>query len=384
MVRRTITFVTASLLVVGCGNGSVNDCVTEVEESITDATTWGDMCPTVLVKDSIDVLAPLTVEPGTTVQMEQSVAIDVDGEGSLNAVGTREEKINFEGTSETPGFWGGIAIETLSEQNHLEWVTIRHAGAKGFKSKPWVLTLAGESTNPGGAILDTVTIAEGSGVGLVVQSGGELRDANAVRIAAFDGLPAQLDFPAVSGVSDDFEFEGVRDVWVKVEQGTISSEHIWPDLSVPYRLGPDLEIAAGGKLVVEAGTTLELEQNVRLETNEGAISLLGTEDAPVEVLGVERRPGYWDALIFESGDSANRVEHAIISHGGSGRSRGEEAGVIVTGDATTNGYVEMRNSTLRDIQGYGVLIFNGGLAEMEGMTFENITSGTNVEDRNPS
>lgn len=95
MVRQTLAFMMASLLVVGCGEdgGSVNDCVTEVQESITEATTWGDMCPTVLVKDSIDVLAALTIEPGTTVQMEQSVAIDVDGEGSLNAVGTEEDRI---------------------------------------------------------------------------------------------------------------------------------------------------------------------------------------------------------------------------------------------------------------------------------------------------
>lgn len=205
-----------------------------------------------------------------------------------------------------------------------------------------------------------------------------------MRIANFDGLAAQLDFPAVSGVREDWEFSSVQGNWVKVEQGRITSRHVWPDLDVAYRLGPDLEIAEGGELVVEGGATLLMEQNVRLETNEGAISFLGTEDNPVAIHGVESRPGYWDALIFESGASANRIEHTVIQDAGSGRSRGEEAGIIVTGDATTNGYVEMKNSLLRDIQGYGVLIFNGGHAEMEGMMFDNITSGTNVEDRNPS
>jgi hypothetical protein len=372
------------VLVAACGKGDQReDCTTEVSEPVTEETTWGDVCPTVTVLASIDIRAPLTVAKATTVKMEQGVLLDVEEGGSLTAVGEMDSPIVFEGTSAKKGWWAGIAIETLLDANEMEWVVIRDAGKKGFKTHPWTLTIAGESTSPGSLRMENVTIERSSGLGLVIRSGGELRDAARVTFRDIDDVPIELGFPAVESLNNTFAFENLDKAYVHVTEGSISTEHDWGRLQVPYRLSRNLTIGEDAGLYVGAGATLQFEQDAILESGTGFLAFQGTPEDPVTLTGVEELPGYWDGIVFESASANNVLEHSVVEYAGSAGYKGHEAAVVVAGDSTMRGHATIRETEFRDINGHGILIFSGGDAEMMNNTFENI-DGENVEDRNVS
>ena len=54
--------------------------------------------------------------------------ISVSYDGSLNAVGTAELPIVFQGSSETPS-WQGIQVYSANQDNVFDYVTVSGAGA---------------------------------------------------------------------------------------------------------------------------------------------------------------------------------------------------------------------------------------------------------------
>ncbi|RYD83246.1 MAG: hypothetical protein EOP53_01405 [Sphingobacteriales bacterium] len=67
------------------------------------------------------------LQPGTTIEVVENEFINIE-KGYLNAVGTTEKKINFQGVVKAPGSWKGIVIYSRSAYNQMENVKISHAG----------------------------------------------------------------------------------------------------------------------------------------------------------------------------------------------------------------------------------------------------------------
>jgi hypothetical protein len=70
----------------------------------------------------------LTIEPGTVIEMATDKNIVV--KGSLKAVGTPSKKIIIRGETEAQGSWGNIVFNSGSPNNQINYVEIKHAGAK--------------------------------------------------------------------------------------------------------------------------------------------------------------------------------------------------------------------------------------------------------------
>jgi hypothetical protein len=367
-------------------------CVTEVADDVTAPTTWGAACDTIRVLTSIDVDADLTILPRTVIQMADDTDINVDEGGSINAVGSAwydeeagesvpDSAIVFEGLNRGKGAWNGIAIESESARNRFEWVTIRDAGGVGFKGHPWVLTIAGSTTSSGLLEMEYCTIEHCDGVGLVIQAGGELRDSYHVTLRDIEEEPVMVAFSTAEDLNNLFYFEDLDMNYVLVTRGTITSVHDWGRLQVPYRIQQDCEIRDPGGLYVGTGTMILFEQDVQFESNGGFIAFQGTPEDPIQLTGAEAIPGYWGGISFESMKTNNVIEHCVIEHAGA-RVRGNwEFGVFVSGDATTRGIVEIRDTHIREIDGDGIYIRNGGAADMDNVTFEGI-AGSNIVDEN--
>lgn len=401
----TVVMAVAFILFIGCSgddNSSPTNpgdpdpdpvsCITEVDEDIDTNTVWGDDCDTIRVLESIDVHADLTIMKATVIQMADGTDINVDDGGSINAVGSAtwdadlgesilDSIIIFEGINRSKGAWNGIAIETQSSKNRFEWVVIRDAGGIGFKGNPWVLTIAGGSTSPGALEMENCTIEHCDGVGLVVRSGGELRDAARVTLRDIEDEPVMVAFPAAEDLNNTFEFEELDKNYVLVTRGTITSFHDWGRLQVPYRVQRDCEIRAGGGLYVGAGSTIMFEQDVQFETNGGFIGFRGTPEDSILLTGAEPVPGYWGGLSFESFSVDNIVEYTLVEYAGAKVRGNWEFGIFVSGDATTRGMVDMRHTRIREIDGDGIYVRNGGVLSAENVSFENI-AGSNIVNEN--
>jgi hypothetical protein len=70
--------------------------------------------PFLFAEDSMSRHEDLTLAPGSNVIFAQNGKMIVSEEGSLNAVGTREDPITFTSTTEVAGYWRGISFASSS------------------------------------------------------------------------------------------------------------------------------------------------------------------------------------------------------------------------------------------------------------------------------
>jgi len=90
--------------------------------------TIGDFA-LVSAKVETSVTKPLVLEAGTRVELEQGYSWLVNGGGSLKAVGTVAEPIVFTHAKEGT-YFEGIAFETTSADNALDYIDIGYGGGK--------------------------------------------------------------------------------------------------------------------------------------------------------------------------------------------------------------------------------------------------------------
>ncbi len=83
---------------------------------------------------TVDAGATLTLEPGVQVQFAQHAGLRV--RGTLQALGTTQQRITFSGTTQQPGWWGGISVEGSaadpSANMALRYATIEYGGGNGY------------------------------------------------------------------------------------------------------------------------------------------------------------------------------------------------------------------------------------------------------------
>ncbi|RXK51549.1 right-handed parallel beta-helix repeat-containing protein [Halorientalis pallida] len=97
---------------------------------LTDAATWHGFDAPYRLSRNLPVDAPLTVEPGATIEAHQDVTIFTGSgtDGSINADGSGSSRITFTGVDGTPGTWNGISFITGSADNVLRNVVVENAG----------------------------------------------------------------------------------------------------------------------------------------------------------------------------------------------------------------------------------------------------------------
>lgn len=136
--------------------------------------------------------------------------------------------------------------------------------------------------------------------------------------------------------------------------GTFAND---PDAPVDYIVTCELHL--NGDVTIEPGTVIEFATDAGLQVNgNGSLVVNGTADMPVTLTGVDKTPGSWRGLMFDSDDTKNSMSYTIVEYAGgkSFNSNGDLGGVIVWADSK----LKMNNCTVRESASYGLNANYGG------------------------
>ncbi|HPD30598.1 MAG TPA: hypothetical protein PLL20_11425 [Phycisphaerae bacterium] len=320
----------------------------ELSDDIDTATTLSAAC--YRVTSNIDVNAPLTINPGVTLEFDAGRSMSVNSGGSLRAVGTTENPIVFTGREAVPGYWGGLTIYySNSSNNRLEHVTIEYGGSSSGAN----LTTTGTATEPPRLAIVNCTLRNSAGYGLYLDGDSVITDFSTNTLTG-NALGAASVAQNVIGVLDAAStYSGnTRDV-VNVHGGSVSSAQTWQAIDADYLFdSSDLDVDAD--LIISAGATLVFGQARAAWINEnGSLKAIGTSTAPIAFTAKEATAGYWKGVEYYYSNSVNnRLEHVTIEYGGSPSG----ANLTTTGTASVPPRLAIVNCTLRNSAGYGLYL----------------------------
>lgn len=114
-----------------------------------------------------------------------------------------------------------------------------------------------------------------------------------------------------------------------------------------------LTIAPGVRVAFGQGAGLRVEGSI------GALTAVGTEDAPVLFVGRTAAPGLWESIVFATNNPANRLEFAVIQHGGRADSFGFSGSIDANVIVEDNGVASLVDCRFEDGAGDGLRLREG-------------------------
>ncbi|UCC88994.1 MAG: right-handed parallel beta-helix repeat-containing protein [Anaerolineales bacterium] len=322
---------------------------------ITTDTTWTLASSPYQVIADINVAesATLIIEPGVEVRFEQYDGLTV--QGTLLAVGTPTQPITF--THIATSTWDGIHIQgtsgNINQGSVLDYVTIEYGG-------DWYANLK-------------LSYAE------VAISHSRLSDSSDDGIFASNGSVAHISdtsFTSNSGYAVIFSDGSVNPVLanltatdngydgVAIGSGTLTGNHTWENMSLPYFGVGDIYIAQGSTLTVEPDVEVRFEQYDGL-TVQGTLLAVGTPTQPITFTRIATST--WDGIQIQ-GASGNINQGSVLDY----------VTIEYGGDWYANlklsyAKVAVYHSKLRNSSGDGVYTSNAGGSVFEASQIEGNT-----------
>ncbi len=226
---------------------------TEVSGTVAEDTVWTRDRSPYLVRSTITVSPNviLTVEPGVEIFIVQNQDFIVDG--TLRAVGNKENPIVFTGTAQVPGWWRSINIRNEGSA-FLEWCEISFAGAS---------TGAGILKAGSGSLrLTNSIIRRVRGDGLRISSGYSFFESlNNLFMYNTNGVRVGINSSFFDQTSDFVSNE----VDIHLDGGTIGANVRWGaggDYSMTVT--GDVTVGVGASLEIAPGTVIKFRQNNRI------------------------------------------------------------------------------------------------------------------------
>ena len=330
---------------------SNGDASVELSANIqSDRTLSADTDYVVTSSFCVENSSTLTIEAGTRLAFESGTGLKVCGDGSaLVAQGTSSDGILMTGTTEQPGFWNGVGLNSSNANNELSHVTIEYAGGEELYS--YTNGAAGLQIESGSAVsIANTTLRNNSNYGLSAEGG--------VDLSGFAGNTFEnnettsMNVRAVNmGALDAGTSYGSP---VRINDGSISGETLTISaIGVPYRLSGVRSIDDGSDVTVEAGTTFEFESGAGLKIDGGATAFRaqGAQADSVRLTGTSKQKGFWDGIGVTSDNVENEMSYVVVEYAG-----GEELYTFSTaGNIQVNGgQLELTNSLIQDSGSYGL------------------------------
>lgn len=116
--------------------------------NVTTSQTWHKQNAAYRIKPAIKLSessAIITIEPGAVFEFEESGRIDASA-GALNAQGTNQEPIIFQGVDNSKGYWGGLYFGSNSSNNVLNYAVVSDAGGSGHNFNSYGVQVSGQLT----------------------------------------------------------------------------------------------------------------------------------------------------------------------------------------------------------------------------------------------
>lgn len=343
-----------------------------------------------LVEQELEVESgTLTLEPGVDVQFQEGTGIDIGSDATLVAEGTSDERIILHGVEQERGFWKGLQYSNESQDNRLVHVELSHAGSSSWNSN---IPKGGVNVYRSASLtVENSSFVDNDGPAIRARQEGSRLSVSNSRFAS-NKMPLRLTPRTAGQIADDNEYENNDDSFISLnEEGTadnvIAAETTWAAQPIPYRFTQFTDVNA--KWTIEAGATLEFEQNVGLTVDgDGRLNADAGDGDQIRFTGVEDVQGFWFGIEFENSKSPDNVfNNVVIEYGGSkectdgGGTDLDFANIcLARGDEAR---IEVRNSTIRGAGKYGIFMDDRSdheVAACENVTFENNGVGPTLND----
>ena len=353
-----------------------------------------------------------TIESGVTVDVEPGVVFTNPNffvKGTLNAEGTAEEPIVFNGNKEA-----AVTFEPGSGASVLNRVEILNAGrSEGCcnKSRPsiWIKgsspTIANSTiknapyrgiwVDGGGApeIANNTLLNSYWGAIVYDATTGQTGDVNihgnvvegGVKTAAIDisasgssitgkslggntvlgteGIGLRYNGPAIPGNVTSNTLAGNAINVIQIN-GIVAQSATWNDGGTPVRVEYAVTVASGVTLTITKGVYM-MDPSI---TVKGTLKAEGTSSEPVVFTGEdELGPGEWGSIRFESTSGGSVIDHAEVAYGGSATSSGM---IEVKGSSP-----EISDTTVRKSKYYGIKVTESGSPIIEWNRFRGNPNG---------
>ncbi|KXX69584.1 PKD domain-containing protein [Flammeovirga sp. SJP92] len=279
--------------------------------------TWMAINVPLRLADNIEnIESNIAIEAGTEIIGINNSGLAILEEGSLNAVGTTDQKIIFRGDENLPGKWRGLSFHSNNTSNELTYVEISNGGQKGFDGGD---ERANIMVDGNGRLKMTHTKSYNSGgYGLFTRTN------EAVLVDFANNTFTQNTAPVMSQINHYHYFDSNSDYtgntndyidsyWSATD---VTGDATWQALNVPYRLSANIEridasitINAGAQFVGQEDSGLEIQNDAALTSN-------GTSVNPVVFSGSQDIKGYWRGLRFLSNTLNNKLSHTQVMNGG--------------------------------------------------------------------
>lgn len=324
----------------------------------------------------------VVLEPGVTIQMNDGQYVSVSYDGSLNAVGTAELPIVFQGSSQAPS-WQGIQVYSANQDNVFDHVTVSGGGAGVmiYQDVASAVVTWGEGylkasnlhiENSGGDGLSILSTYDGFpgtyGPGLSFTDIAE----HPVRLNA-DHMPT-LDWTG-------FEASELGESTIAAYTTRLEKEATWANLPLPVLMETDLPVWAD--LRIESGTELRFRAGnsliVYAAGENPSVVFIGTEQAPIVLRGRLEQPGAWGGVFVGTSSPANRMEHVRIENGGGVEHTQEPVKANLTVGFYT-AYLSLQDVEIANSADAGIVL-DDYIADSVTLLTENVTySGNAGED----
>ena len=303
---------------IGKANNWPEGGVVQVEGGRVDGeVTWADigapwhLTGKVQVRGESGNRATLTLDAGNELAFDGDAKIEIGyaGEGTLVAKGTKDAPIvlDSDGKKEA-GAWGGLEVYGKGEVEIVH-VVFRHAGKDESHG---ALFADGDAR-----ISVSESTFETSTVGMVIKfKKTELRK---FEKNTFKGTATAMVLHArfLGQLAGDNVYEGSP--VIQVEADRIDEDATWA-----LQTGAKVELHGkvqlhGARLTVAAGTKLHVKDGVQFEvgySDTGSLVMVGTAEAPIELVGMRDEAGAWNGVILYGKAHGNKFEHVKFRNAG--------------------------------------------------------------------
>ncbi|MEM6540076.1 MAG: IPT/TIG domain-containing protein [Bacteroidota bacterium] len=342
---------------------------------ITSSTVWPDVesgnAVDYIVRCAISIKnnALLTIAPGVIIQFEgEEAGIFTSDGGGLSAVGTVNEPIIFEGTSDLQGVWQGIYFASTNPLNTLDYVEVRNAGRNASQQSGVKAGVQLSEKDDSRASITNTTIENNEGYGIYITEDSNLENFSTNTINNNSLSPVGINFNQIGKLDASSTYgTGNGQAFIEVIRDELTVDADVAALDMPFRftesdkyyLEKALNIAPGTIFEFVNGAGLKLGRPLANECSiaTGSINATGTANDPIIFRGTVNGTGSWLGIGFNSSSPNNKLIYCQISGAGSDKMfNGADFGANIT--LACDSKVIIQNTTIAESKEYGIYMFD--------------------------
>ncbi len=327
--------------------------------SISSTTIWEDRVNGVdyIIANNINVNASLIIKPGVTVMFKDGAGLQVNEEGSINAIGQQANEILFTSESGKRGAWKGITVLSSKPTNALSFCKIEHGGGNNTFGKGNVIV--GSAANTASLEISNCEITAGKYDGIVINEGSSVTHFSGNNVHTNSEYPVSMHIADAAAMNNSNTFNNNGKEFIRMFG---SGENVINKSITINKLNSNVlidgSIVAGNMFTIQAGAKIYMNSNAGITidgTNgQGMLSAIGTNTNPITISAIYNGTGVWNSIKFRSSDADNRIEYCNISGGGLSGQGFEGMINLVNQGGSSN--VVIRNSNIMNSASAGIFI----------------------------